>query len=282
MRVSGRTGLTSVAALLVIFGKAAPPLASQGRPDHKKAEVTVYSAQSGATSPVLMPSQMSILPSDNCQKKVDGRVSLYLVVDSLGMPRNLVFDHPLGSDLDRFALKIVEADRFKPGTLNGEPVAVAERVEVEIQTCLEHGTNQSDPKDPLLRLRTAPTQNFTIFKTGQTSTVLTDSPDQNIAANGRVQSYQEGAKTTPPVPLIIPEVSDRHLVRTQGSEAICLFSVLVDSQGMPQDIKLVRSVSHDFDEKAAEAVRRYRFRPAMNGTEPVPIRITVEVIFKLN
>jgi len=35
------------------------------------------------------------------------------------------------------------------------------------------------------------------------------------------------------------------------------------------------------DEKAMEAVRRYRFKPAMNDGKPVPVMITVEVNFRL-
>jgi TonB family protein len=34
------------------------------------------------------------------------------------------------------------------------------------------------------------------------------------------------------------------------------------------------------DQKAIEAVNKYRFRPAMKNGEPVPIRITVEVSFR--
>jgi periplasmic protein TonB len=36
------------------------------------------------------------------------------------------------------------------------------------------------------------------------------------------------------------------------------------------------------DEKAMEAIRQYRFRPAMkDGKTPVPVMITIEVVFRL-
>jgi TonB family protein len=35
------------------------------------------------------------------------------------------------------------------------------------------------------------------------------------------------------------------------------------------------------DEKALEAVRKYKFKPAMKGGTPVPVSITVEVNFRL-
>jgi periplasmic protein TonB len=35
------------------------------------------------------------------------------------------------------------------------------------------------------------------------------------------------------------------------------------------------------DEKALEAVLRYRFKPAMKGGKPVPVLITIAVNFRL-
>jgi hypothetical protein len=35
------------------------------------------------------------------------------------------------------------------------------------------------------------------------------------------------------------------------------------------------------DEKALEAVLKYRFKPAMKGSTPVPVMISVEVNFRL-
>jgi len=35
------------------------------------------------------------------------------------------------------------------------------------------------------------------------------------------------------------------------------------------------------DEKALEAVRKYKFKPAMKGNQAVPVMISVEVNFRL-
>jgi hypothetical protein len=44
----------------------------------------------------------------------------------------------------------------------------------------------------------------------------------------------------------------------------------------------LRSLGMGLDEKAIEAVRKYKFRPAMmDGGQPVPVAITVEVNFRL-
>jgi protein TonB len=43
----------------------------------------------------------------------------------------------------------------------------------------------------------------------------------------------------------------------------------------------MQALGMGLDEKALEAVRRYRFKPAMKDGRPVPVRITVEVDFRM-
>jgi TonB family protein len=45
---------------------------------------------------------------------------------------------------------------------------------------------------------------------------------------------------------------------------------------------VVRALGMGLDEKALEAVKKYKFKPAMKeGRTPVPVMITVEVNFRL-
>jgi protein TonB len=45
---------------------------------------------------------------------------------------------------------------------------------------------------------------------------------------------------------------------------------------------VIRTLGMGLDEKALEAVRKYKFKPAMkDGKTPVPVMITVEVNFRL-
>jgi protein TonB len=50
---------------------------------------------------------------------------------------------------------------------------------------------------------------------------------------------------------------------------------------MPQNPKVIRSLEADLDDKALEAVRKYRFKPAMKGGQPVPVIVDIEVNFRL-
>jgi len=60
-----------------------------------------------------------------------------------------------------------------------------------------------------------------------------------------------------------------------------VISIIVDAQGYPRNPRLVRSLGMGLDEKALEAVQRYRFKPAIKGGKPVASMISVEVNFRL-
>jgi TonB family protein len=60
-----------------------------------------------------------------------------------------------------------------------------------------------------------------------------------------------------------------------------LIAVIVDARGYPQNPRVIRSLGIGLDEKALEAVQRYRFRPAMKDGKPVAAMISVQVDFRL-
>jgi protein TonB len=65
----------------------------------------------------------------------------------------------------------------------------------------------------------------------------------------------------------------------QGSVSIQL---VVDSQGNPQAIRVTRHAGMGLDEKAIEAVRQYKFRPALYQGHPVAVQIVIDVDFHLH
>jgi TonB family protein len=77
-----------------------------------------------------------------------------------------------------------------------------------------------------------------------------------------------------------PEFSDE--ARRAKYQGVCLITIIVDANGIPQNPRVVRPLGMGLDEKALEAVKQFRFKPAMkDGKTPVPVQITVEVNFRL-
>jgi len=57
--------------------------------------------------------------------------------------------------------------------------------------------------------------------------------------------------------------------------------VIIDAHGVPRDPHVVQPIGMGLDEKALEAVMRYRFKPAEKRGRPVAARIAVVVNFRL-
>jgi protein TonB len=55
----------------------------------------------------------------------------------------------------------------------------------------------------------------------------------------------------------------------------------VDDNGRPQHVRVIRGIGLGLDEKAVEAVRQYKFKPAMKNGHPVVVEMNVEVNFQI-
>ncbi len=94
--------------------------------------------------------------------------------------------------------------------------------------------------------------------------------------------YQIGGRVSAPVVIHSVEAEFSDEARRAKYQGVCLISLIVDTQGNPQNIRVVRALGMGLDEKAVEAIRQYKFKPAMkDGKTPVPVMITIEVDFRL-
>ncbi len=85
-------------------------------------------------------------------------------------------------------------------------------------------------------------------------------------------------------PTVIREVKpsyppDALEARIQGSVAVAL---VVTSDGLPADIRIVRSLAPDLDEAALRAVREWRFKPGRIGQTPVNVAVTIVLDFAIH
>jgi periplasmic protein TonB len=76
-----------------------------------------------------------------------------------------------------------------------------------------------------------------------------------------------------------PEFSDE--ARRAKYQGVCVVSLVVDAQGNPQRVQVVRHLGMGLDEKALEAVRQYKFKPATLQGKPVPVEVNIEVNFRI-
>jgi protein TonB len=55
----------------------------------------------------------------------------------------------------------------------------------------------------------------------------------------------------------------------------------VDQDGLPQHVRVIRGVGHGLDEKAVEAVKQYKFKPATKDGRPVKVAMNIKVNFQI-
>ena len=90
-----------------------------------------------------------------------------------------------------------------------------------------------------------------------------------------------GNGVSPPRVIHAPDPKYSAEARSAHFQGTCVLWLIVDSDGQPRDIKVARTLGKGLDEKAIEAVRKWRFEPARKDGKPVAVQINVEVSFRL-
>jgi TonB family protein len=93
--------------------------------------------------------------------------------------------------------------------------------------------------------------------------------------------FRVGGGISAPRPVATPDPEYTEEARRAKFQGTCVLGLIVDAEGQPKDIRIARSVGLGLDQKAIDAVRQWRFQPAMKDGRAVAVQISVEVSFKL-
>src|SRR3954468_12983908 len=93
--------------------------------------------------------------------------------------------------------------------------------------------------------------------------------------------FHVGGGVSAPRTIYAPEPEFSEEARKAKYQGVCTLSLVVRSDGRPSDIRVLSSLGMGLDEKAIEAVKNWRFEPAMKDGHPVSVQIAVEVDFHL-
>jgi len=104
-------------------------------------------------------------------------------------------------------------------------------------------------------------------------------PGEGMGAGGGV--FRVGKGTSAPRPIYDPEPEFSEEARKAKYQGVCTLEVVVDATGRPTNIRVVGSLGMGLDEKAIEAVKTWRFEPAMRDGHPVAVAVNLEVDFHL-
>ena len=93
--------------------------------------------------------------------------------------------------------------------------------------------------------------------------------------------YHVGGGVAAPQLLFAPDPEFSDEARRAKFQGVCVVSLVVDAQGNPQRVQVVRHLGMGLDQKALAAVKQYRFKPATLQGKPVPVEVNIEVTFRI-
>jgi protein TonB len=93
--------------------------------------------------------------------------------------------------------------------------------------------------------------------------------------------YRPGGGVSAPAILMKVEPEYSEEARKAKFQGTVVLMIVVDEHGMPRNLRVVRPLGLGLDEKALEAVSKWRFKPGMKDGKPVATEATVEVNFRL-
>jgi len=218
------------------------PKAEEGRPQRVSA---------GVLAGNLISKVDPVYPDIAKKAHVQGPVVLRAVIAKDGTVKNLtlISGAPM---LVVSAVEAVEQWKYKPYLLNGEPT------EVETTITVNYALSDSAKAAPTEPPRRAEQEYREIVSAKQIGN----------GVSAPVLMYQVAPEYTP----------EAKQAKTEG---IVLLNLIVDANGAPQVVHVLRGVGNGLDEKAVEAVKQYKFKPAMEDGKPVAVNLNIEVNFKL-
>ena len=96
--------------------------------------------------------------------------------------------------------------------------------------------------------------------------------------DGSEKAYGDGDRKAKLIYKVEPEyTADAREKKIEGS---VLLGVTIDHDGVPQNPQIKKSLYPSLDQSAIDAVRKWRFEPAIKNGQPVSMYITVEVYFR--
>ena len=190
----------------------------------------------------------------------------------------------------------VEASRGRLPQIEKMPLAppqvpILDNPKLALNAAMHAPPNVKLPEDPSLTMIGLPhSANVTVVSGGPGSHGGIGFGDDGGVGSGHCcgfgpgdgdSIYTPGGAVSAPVPIVTPEAEFSDEARRNKFQGVCMISVIIDAHGNPWNPRVIRPLGMGLDEKALEAVRKYRFKPAMKNGKPVASRIAVAVNFRL-
>ena len=93
--------------------------------------------------------------------------------------------------------------------------------------------------------------------------------------------YRVGGGVSAPRPIYDPDPEYSDEARRAKFQGSVVLIAVIGPDGRPRDLRVMRSLGMGLDQKALDAVWKWRFTPAMKDNRPVAVQVSIEVVFHL-
>lgn len=97
-----------------------------------------------------------------------------------------------------------------------------------------------------------------------------------------LETPKQFVRTTAPALLHKVEADYTVQARSKRIEGASRLYTEISKDGVPVNIRVVKSLDPGLDAKAVEALKQWRFRPAERDGKPVSVSATIEFLFRLS
>ncbi|HYH09136.1 MAG TPA: energy transducer TonB [Thermoanaerobaculia bacterium] len=118
-----------------------------------------------------------------------------------------------------------------------------------------------------------------VMRTGTIRAAAIPQPPDPSLEGGRWLRVREGITAPVPVQRVEPVYPDEY--RRAHVTGIVVLEVAISESGTIEDVSILKSLAPGLDMAAADAVRKWTFKPAMQDGKPVPVLFNLTINFKL-
>jgi TonB family protein len=207
----------------------------------------------------LLTSTAPIYPPIAQAAHVQGVVVLHATISKEGKVAklSLISGAPM---LVTSAMDAVKQWTYRPFLLNGQPTEVETTINVNFALG-ESKPGSAEDSGP-------------VAATGESG-----SGAMTSAVAGAHYTMRDGATAPVVISTQSPEYSEE--ARKAKIQGTVLLALIVGTDGLPADVHVVKRLGHGLDARAVEAVKQYKFKPAMKDGVAVAEPLNIEVNFKV-
>lgn len=164
------------------------------------------------------------------------------------------------------------------------PPTIPPKLAVEPTVVMQKDLKMANNEMPNLGMPNAPAASVGSLGTGTGGGIGSGNgsglgPGSGGNMGGGVYRIGGGVRAPVVIAQVDPEFSEE--ARKQKFSGNVLVDLIVDEHGDPTHVRVARGVGLGLDEKAVEAVRQYRFKPATKDGRPVKVELSIEVRFEI-